>query len=110
MTLAASVIGVTSLIFNAKGHPFGQVLMVMFSLLYGMISFTFSYYGEMATYLGMTAPKAVFSLVSWLAPYFLDTLSIISVSTYLGFAYPYSRDDRRCRNTLERNKKMLKGV
>ncbi|MDE7226434.1 MAG: nicotinamide riboside transporter PnuC, partial [Ruminococcus sp.] len=34
--------------------------------LYGIISFKFTYYGEMITYLGMTAPMAVFSLVSWL--------------------------------------------
>ncbi len=40
--------------------------MVIFSILYGIISFTFSYYGEMITYLGMTAPMAVFALVSWL--------------------------------------------
>lgn len=66
LTLAASLIGVTSLIFNAKGNPFGQFLMIIFSVLYGMISFTFSYYGEMITYLGMTAPMAVFSLISWL--------------------------------------------
>ena len=56
LTLTASLIGVTSLIFNAKGNPFGQFLMVVFSVLYGMISYTFSYYGEMITYLGMTAP------------------------------------------------------
>lgn len=66
LTLAASLIGVTSLIFCAKGNPFGQLLMVVFSLLYGVISFTFSYYGEMLTYLGMTGPMAVFALVSWL--------------------------------------------
>ena len=66
LTLLASIIGVTSLIFNAKGNPIGQVLMVVFSLLYGMISFTFAYYGEMITYLGMTMPMAVFALVSWL--------------------------------------------
>lgn len=66
MTLCASLIGVTSLIFNAKGNPFGQVLMIVFSVLYGIISFTFRYYGEMITYLGMTAPMAVFALVSWL--------------------------------------------
>ena len=66
MTLCASVIGVTSLIFNAKGNPFGQLLMVVFSLLYGIISYTFSYYGEMVTYLGMTMPMAIFALVSWL--------------------------------------------
>ena len=66
LTLAASLIGVTSLIFNAKGNPIGQVLMVLFSLLYGIISYTFAYYGEMITYLGMTMPMAVFALISWL--------------------------------------------
>ncbi len=66
LTLCASLIGVTSLIFNAKGNPIGQFLMVIFSLLYGIISYTFAYYGEMITYLGMTMPMAVFALVSWL--------------------------------------------
>lgn len=66
LTLTASLIGVTSLIFNAKGNPFGQFLMVIFSLLYGMISYTFSYYGEMITYLGMTAPMALFSFITWM--------------------------------------------
>ena len=54
------------MIFNAKGNPFGQLLMVIFSLLYGIISYTFSYYGEMITYLGMTMPMALFALISWL--------------------------------------------
>ena len=66
LTLAASILGVTSLIFAAKGNPAAQVLMIVFSLLYGYISWTFSYYGEMITYMGMTAPMAVISLVSWL--------------------------------------------
>lgn len=60
LTLTASVIGATSLIFNAKGNPFGQVLMIVFSILYGIISYSCSYYGEMITYLGMTAPMALF--------------------------------------------------
>ncbi len=66
LTLFASLIGVTSLIFNAKGNPFGQILMIIFSLLYGFISWSFAYYGEMITYLGMTAPMALFALISWL--------------------------------------------
>ncbi len=66
LTLIASVIGGTSLIFNAKGNPFGQILMIIFSVLYGIISLTCAYYGEMITYLGMTAPMALFSLISWL--------------------------------------------
>lgn len=66
MILCASLLGVTSLIFNAKGNPFGQLLMVIFSLLYGIISYAFAYYGEMITYLGMTMPMAIVALVSWL--------------------------------------------
>lgn len=66
LTLIASLIGVTSLVFNAKGNPFGQLLMVIFSVLYGIISCSFSYYGEMITYMGMTGPMAFFALVSWL--------------------------------------------
>lgn len=66
LTLLASLIGVTSLIFNAKGNPFGQFLMILFSMLYGIISFTFQYYGEMITYLGMTMPMAGFALVAWM--------------------------------------------
>lgn len=66
LTLAASVLGGTSLIFNAKGNPIGQLLIILFSVLYGYISFTCAYYGEMITYLGMTAPMALFSLISWL--------------------------------------------
>lgn len=66
MTLVASLVGVTSLIFNAKGNPFGQFLMVIFSVLYGIISWDMAYYGEMLTYLGMTAPMAVYALIAWL--------------------------------------------
>ncbi len=66
LVLTASVIGVTSLIFNAKGNPFGQLLMIVFSVLYGIISFAFAYYGEMVTYLGMTAPMSIFALIAWL--------------------------------------------
>lgn len=66
LTLAASLIGVTSIIVNAKGNPIGQGLMIVFSLFYGVISYGFSYYGEMITYLGMTMPMSVYALVAWL--------------------------------------------
>lgn len=66
LSLIASLIGVTSLIFCAKGNPFGQALMIVFSILYGIISCSFTYYGEMITYLGMTMPMAFLALISWL--------------------------------------------
>ena len=62
----ASLIGVTSIILNAKGNPIGQVLTIVFGILYGIESFTFAYYGEIITYLGMTLPMAIVALVAWL--------------------------------------------
>lgn len=66
LTLAASLVGVTALIFVSKGDVTGQVLTVAFSILYAVISYTFQYYGEMITYLGMTMPIAIMSVVSWI--------------------------------------------
>jgi nicotinamide mononucleotide transporter PnuC len=84
LILAASLIGVTSLIFNAKGNPFGQLLMVIFSILYGIISYTFGYYGEMVTYLGMTAPMALFALIAWLRNPFRGNRAEVAVSRLSG--------------------------
>lgn len=61
-----SLLGVTSLIFISKGYVLGQVLTVFFALLYGVVSFFCRYYGEMITFMGMTGPVAVCSIVSWL--------------------------------------------
>ena len=66
LTLIVSLIGVTSLIFIAKGNVWGQILMIIFSIIYGYISYKTRYYGEMITYVGMTGPMAVMALVAWL--------------------------------------------
>ena len=34
-------------------------------MLYGIISYSFAYYGEMITYMGMSAPMAVLAFISW---------------------------------------------
>lgn len=66
LTLTASLIGTTALIFVAKGEVLGQILTVVFSIFYGVISFKFRYFGELITYVGMTAPIALMSAVTWL--------------------------------------------
>ena len=66
LTLIASLIGVTALIFVAKGDVTRQVLTVVFSVLYSVISFEFTYYGEMITYMFMTAPIAAMSVYTWI--------------------------------------------
>lgn len=66
LTLAAACIGITSLIFAAKGNVWSQILMIVFSILYGVISWQVRYWGEMITYLGMTMPMAIWSTITWL--------------------------------------------
>ena len=66
LTLASSLVGVTALIFVAKGLPLGQALTIVFAVFYGIVSIKFHYYGELITYLFMTAPAALASLISWL--------------------------------------------
>lgn len=66
LTLVAACVGITSLIFAAKGNVWAQILMVIFSILYGLISWQFRYWGEMITYIGMTMPMAVWSTITWI--------------------------------------------
>ncbi len=66
LTLVTALVGVTSLSLAAKGNVWSQILMILFSVLYGVISFRFRYWGEMMTYLGMTLPMAIWSTVTWL--------------------------------------------
>lgn len=76
LTLIASLIGVTALIFVAKGYILGQVLTVVFSVFYTIISFIFSYYGEMITYLLMTTPMAILAIISWKKHPYKDTKEV----------------------------------
>ena len=66
LTLVSACVGITSLIFAAKGNVWAQILMVVFSILYGLISWQFRYWGEMITYIGMTMPMAVLSTITWI--------------------------------------------
>lgn len=65
LTLSAALIGVTALVFAAKGNVWAQLFMIVFSILYGIISWRFRYWGEMLTYLGMSLPMAVWSSITW---------------------------------------------
>ena len=62
----ASLIGCIAIIFCAKGNPIGQGLFIVFGFLYGYISITYDYWGEMLTYLGMSVPMCVYSLITWI--------------------------------------------
>ncbi|MBR4943499.1 MAG: nicotinamide mononucleotide transporter [Clostridia bacterium] len=66
LTLIASLMGVTALIFIAKGNVVGHFFIIIFSILYGIISWNFRYYGEMITYVFMSLPSSVIACITWL--------------------------------------------
>lgn len=82
LNLATSLIGVTGLIFLAKGMVIGQVITIIFSILYAIISYAYAYYGEVITYACMTLPMAVVSMVEWLRHPYKDS-GEVTVATHL---------------------------
>ena len=80
LTLTSSLIGATALIFCAKGNPFGQILMIIFCVLYGIISLSARYYGELMTYVLMSLPMAVISLITWFKNPFEGSKSQVKVN------------------------------
>lgn len=63
--------------------------MDFFRIMYGIISYSFAYYGEMITYLGMTAPMAVFALVSWLRNPYNGNHAHVSINRLRGREYVF---------------------
>ena len=80
ISLISSLVGVSALIFVSAGNVLGQALTVVFAVLYGIVSFQLRYYGEMITYLAMTAPMAICALVSWIKHPYKDK-NVVEVGT-----------------------------
>lgn len=81
LNLISSIIGITAVIFAAKGNPLGHVLIIIFSICYGIISYAYAYYGEMLTYLGLSSPMAIVGLIAWLKHPFKGNKSEVKVNS-----------------------------
>ena len=79
--LAASIVGISALLYLAKGEPLGQMLTIVFSILYALVSYEFKYYGEMMTYLLMTLPSALMATIIWLKHPHEKTKTVVRVSS-----------------------------
>lgn len=66
LKLLCCVIGVSSLMFDAKGNVIGSMCTVVFCLLYSWACYDAKYYGEMFVYLGMSLPMSIMSIITWL--------------------------------------------
>ena len=81
LILIASLVGVSSLIFIAKGNVVGQFLIIVFSILYGIVSIRFRYWGEMITYVFMSLPAAVSASITWLKNPSKESKNEVAVAT-----------------------------
>lgn len=81
VTIFGTFTGVTALVFLARGNVWGQILTIVFSILYAIVSFEQRYYGEMITYLAMTMPMAILSVFSWLKNPFENGKSEVKIHT-----------------------------
>ena len=100
LSVIASLIGATSLLLNAKGNPIGQALGVIFSILYAIISFSFAYYGEMITYLGLTGPMALAAFISWIRNPFAKGKAEVKVNHIHRGEVLYVHTHRRCHRSF----------
>ena len=76
----ASIIGICSLILNAKGNFIGQIIGIVFCTFYAIISYSYRYYGEVITYFGMTMPFAIVSLISWIKNPYKENKTEVTVN------------------------------
>ena len=81
LTLIASLLGVSALLFLAKGNVIGQFLVIIFSLLYAIVSWEQRYYGEMITYVGMSLPSALVAAINWIKHPSNKGLSEVKIAT-----------------------------
>ena len=73
INLIVSLIGVTSLIFVAKGNVIGHIFGILFSVIYAFIATYYHYYGELITYACLNIPIEISIIYTWLKHPYQDT-------------------------------------
>ena len=66
LTLIMTLFGVTTLIFSAVGSIWAPVITIAFCVMYAVIAWGYRYWSEVITFLGLSVPMSVASLVTWI--------------------------------------------
>ena len=70
------ILGVTTTVFIAKAHVFGQLLGIAYAILYAVTTFISHYYGEFIISIALYLPSGIWGLISWLRHRYEDTSTI----------------------------------
>ena len=76
LSLATSILGITSVIFVAKGHNFGQIIALAYAITYGILAYITHYYGELIISALLYMPVAVFAIISWIRHSYKNTSEV----------------------------------
>ncbi len=79
-SFVVSIVGVTSVMFVAKGLTVAPVIDIIYCILYTLLSLTQHYYGEAIVYLLIMIPLNVFCIVSWFRNKSLKNKSLVKVN------------------------------
>ena len=66
LTTACSIIGINTALLLAKGKNLGQLMGILITLLYSILSFKNKYYGEVLIYVFLMLPMFVVGTFSWI--------------------------------------------
>ncbi|HOO23100.1 MAG TPA: nicotinamide riboside transporter PnuC [Clostridia bacterium] len=80
LTLAASLIGVSSLALISKGNVLGQGVSIVFGIIYAIIAYSYKYYGEMIIYLCGNIPICIASIIAWIKNPYKDKKIEVKIS------------------------------
>lgn len=83
LNLVSSLIGVTSLIYIAKGNLFGEILSLIFGILYAYISYQNRLFSELITYGFMYVPLTIATIVTWFRHPYKDEKTVEITKTSL---------------------------
>lgn len=83
LNLVSSLIGVTSLIYIAKGNLFGEILSLIFGILYAFISYQNRLFSELITYGFMYVPLSIATIVTWFRHPYKDEKTVEITKTSL---------------------------
>ncbi len=80
LTLAASLVGVTSLVFLAKADIWGQILSIAFNVTYALAALNNRFFGETILYFCLHLPTAVCTLIVWIRNRFRKEDTVIKIA------------------------------
>ena len=102
LTTSCSIIDILAMLLIAKGKNIGQLLGILITVLYSIVSFKNGFYGEVIIYIFMMLPMYLIGIVSWIKHKNKETnsveinniyksewiiVSIVSVIVFIGVYY-----------------------